>query len=226
MNDLDRRLVIDMVEGNAAKDLRDARAGHRVVEAVALPEVRVGVQIQQGLEGPGRSRRAVAQRAEGASLAASADIGPVGEDDMTAVGRTLGDPGLEHPARAGRRDVPTGLARGSGLGNSHRSSAGARASGPVRQEADPGPRKGPGSAEEPSQASGRSRWPGNRSPALRIMTVRFTALLRSRGERRHGAPREVRGCPERALRDSTFTDQRLRDHGRDLRPGRECSGRP
>jgi hypothetical protein len=122
--------------------------------------------------------------------------------------------------------VPTGLARGSGLGNSHRSSAGARASGPVRQEADPGPRKGPGSAEEPSQASGRSRWPGNRSPALRIMTVRFTALLRSRGERRHGAPREVRGCPERALRDSTFTDQRLRDHGRDLRPGRECSGRP
>ena len=44
------------------------RLGH----AVALPEVRVGVQIQQGLEGPGRSRRAVAQRAEGASLAASA----------------------------------------------------------------------------------------------------------------------------------------------------------
>ena len=25
---------------------------------------------------------------------------------MTAVGQTLGDPGLDHPARAGRRDVP------------------------------------------------------------------------------------------------------------------------
>ena len=119
------------------------RLGH----AVALPEGRVGVQIQQGLEGPGRSCRAVAQRAEGASLAAErGDIGPVGEGDMTAVGQTLGDPGLEHPARAGRRDVPTGLARGSGLGNSHRSSAGARAAGPVRQEADPGPRKAPVSA--------------------------------------------------------------------------------
>jgi len=61
-------------------------------------------------------------------------------------GADLGDPGLEHPARAGRRDVPTGLARGSGLGNSHRSSAGVRAAGPARHEADPGPRKGPGSA--------------------------------------------------------------------------------
>jgi hypothetical protein len=224
MNDLDRRLVIDMVEGNAAKDLRDA--SRRTSGGRSRSPARSSCR---GTDPAGsRGTRPFTPRccSEGASLAASADIGPVGEDDMTAVGRTLGDPGLEHPARAGRRDVPTGLARGSGLGNSHRSSAGARASGPVRQEADPGPRKGPGSAEEPSQASGRSRWPGNRSPALRIMTVRFTALLRSRGERRHGAPREVRGCPERALRDSTFTDQRLRDHGRDLRPGRECSGRP
>jgi hypothetical protein len=71
---------------------------------------------------------------------------------MTAVGQTLGDPGLEHPARAGRRDVPTGLARGSGLGNSHRSSAGARAAGPVRQEADPGLSQGAGVCLRPSQA--------------------------------------------------------------------------
>jgi dihydrofolate reductase len=67
-------------------------------------------------------------------------------------GADLGDPGLEHPARAGRRDVPTGLARGSGLGNSHRSSAGARAAGPVRQEADPGLSQGAGVCLRPSQA--------------------------------------------------------------------------
>jgi hypothetical protein len=36
------------------------------------------------------------------------------------------------------------------------------------------------------------------------MTVSVTALLRSRGGRRHGVPREVRGCPERALRDFTL----------------------
>ena len=36
------------------------------------------------------------------------------------------------------------------------------------------------------------------------MTVRFTALVRSRGGRRHGAPREVPGCPGRALRSSTL----------------------
>ena len=42
-------------------------------------------------------------------LGGRSDIGPVGEGDMTAVGQTLGDPGLEHPARAGPRDVPTGL---------------------------------------------------------------------------------------------------------------------
>jgi DNA invertase Pin-like site-specific DNA recombinase len=64
----------------------------------------------------------------------------------------LGDPGLEHPARAGRRDVSTGLARGSGLGNSHPSSAGARAAGPVRQEADPGLSQGAGVCLRPSQA--------------------------------------------------------------------------
>ena len=67
-------------------------------------------------------------------------------------GADLGDPGLEHPARAGRRDVPTGLARGSGLGNSHRSSAGARAAGPVRQEADPGLSQGAGVCLRPSRA--------------------------------------------------------------------------
>ncbi len=73
-------------------------------------------------------------------------------------GADLGGPGLEHPARAGRRDVPTGLARGSGLGNSRRSSAGARAAGPVRQ-LTPASRKGPGSAEGFRGPSGRSRWP-------------------------------------------------------------------
>ena len=64
----------------------------------------------------------------------------------------LGDPGLEHPARGGRRDVPTGLARGSGLGNSHRSSAGAQAAGPVRQEADPGLSQEAGVCLRPPQA--------------------------------------------------------------------------
>jgi hypothetical protein len=43
--------------------------------------------------------------------------------------------------------VPTGLARDGGLGNSHRSSAGAREPGRSDKEADPGPRKGPGSAK-------------------------------------------------------------------------------
>jgi hypothetical protein len=105
----------------------------------------------------------------------------------------LGDPGLEHPARAGRRDVPTGLARGSGLGNSHRSSAGARAAGPVRQEADPGLSQGAGVCLRPSRVVRAIPVAGNRSPALRIMTVSVTGLLRSRGGRRHGAPRELRG---------------------------------
>jgi len=67
-------------------------------------------------------------------------------------GADLGDPGREHPARAGRRDVPTGLARGSGLGNSHRPGAGARAAGPVRQEADPGLWQGAGVCLRPSRA--------------------------------------------------------------------------
>jgi hypothetical protein len=105
----------------------------------------------------------------------------------------LGDPGLEHPARAGRRDVPTGLARGSGLGKSHRSSAGARAAGPVRQEADPGLSRGRGLLKA---FAGRQDDPGGPVIAarpLRIMTVSVTGLLRSRGGRRHGAPRELRG---------------------------------
>ena len=67
-------------------------------------------------------------------------------------GADLGDPGFEHPARAGRRDVPAGLARGSGLGNSHRSSGGARAAGSVRQEADPGRSQGAGVCLRPPQA--------------------------------------------------------------------------
>ena len=48
--------------------------------------------------------------------------------------------------------MPTGLARGSGLGNIHRSSAGARAAGPVRQEADPGLSQGAGVCLRPSRA--------------------------------------------------------------------------
>ncbi len=62
---------------------------------------------------------------------------------------------LEAPAEKDHSalcDVLTGLARGSGLGNSHRSSAGARAAGPVRQEADPGLSQGAGVCLRPSQA--------------------------------------------------------------------------
>ena len=123
-------------------------------------------------------------------------------------GADLGDPGLERPARAGRRDVPTGLARGSGPGNSRRPGAGARAAGPVRQEADPGPWQGAGVCLRPSRAVRAIPVAGNRSPALRIMTVSVTGLLR-RGA--HGAPRQVRGCPERALRGRL---RRGRCHGR------------
>jgi len=103
------------------------------------------------------SKRAAAGRGE---LRTPLPVGLVHDDagdividpDAEVQAAILGDPGLEHPARAGRRDVPTGLARGSGLGNSHRSSAGARAAGPVRQEADPGPLRGAGVCLRPSQA--------------------------------------------------------------------------
>jgi hypothetical protein len=87
-------------------------------QARAAPASRTPSGTGQLVLGPlagGRGRELGRQRG---------DIGPVGEDDMTAVRQPLGDPGLERPARAGRSDVPTGLARGSGLGNSHRSSAG------------------------------------------------------------------------------------------------------
>ena len=65
-----------------------------------------------------------------------------------------------------------------------------------------------GSRDPLKAFAGRQDDPGDpviRARPLRIMTVSVTALLRSRGRRRrHGVPRDVRGCPERALRSSTL----------------------
>jgi DNA invertase Pin-like site-specific DNA recombinase len=97
------------------------------------------------------NKRAAAGRGE---LRTSLSVGLVHDDaddividpDPEAQAAILGDPGLEHPARAGRRDVSTGLARGSGLGNSHRSSAGHAQPGRSDRRLTPASRKGPGSA--------------------------------------------------------------------------------
>jgi hypothetical protein len=56
------------------------------------------------------------------------------------------DWGMPDEELLGFIDVPTGLARGSGLGNSHRSSAEARATGRSDRRLTPASRKGPGSA--------------------------------------------------------------------------------
>ena len=67
-------------------------------------------------------------------------------------GADLGDPGLEHPACAGRRDVPTGLARGSGWETATGPAPGHAQPGRSDRRLTPASRKGAGVCLRPSQA--------------------------------------------------------------------------
>ena len=93
-------------------------------------------------------------------------------------GRTAREATPEPPRNDG--DDPRTRARGNG------NHPGPGPAGPTRTGRRGG--RGPGTIWGLRRPSGRSRWPGNRSPALRNMTVGITALLRIRCGRRHGAP--------------------------------------